>query len=109
MDEFCRWSEGDYELCDESDDLPDDERLPVDDESLGAAWKRLSQQFERATGLRLDTYCRYRSDFDDDPDTGFEVVGAWERSPAGRKFFDIKGHKNEHAAGRDPGDVGEGT
>jgi hypothetical protein len=56
-------------------------------EEADASWHRLSQHFERVTGLRLGTYCWYRSDFDDDPDTGFHVLGAWQRSPAGKRFF----------------------
>jgi hypothetical protein len=88
MAEFCHWCDGDYELCDESGDLPDEQDLPVD-ELLGAAWDHLSRHFERVTGLRLYTYCRYRRQFGD-PDTGFEVVGAWQRSPAGKRFFGIE-------------------
>ena len=115
IEEFCRWRDGTFELGDESDDPPDDEDLPVDeaplvdDESLGAAWRRLSEQFEQVTGLRLYTYCYYRSDYDDDPDTGFEVVGAWQRSPAGKRFFAAGRNRGDRGEGGDPGKGAGGT
>lgn len=82
LNEFCRWCDGDFES--------DDPRI---DEFLEVAWDHLAHHFQRLTGLRLCAYCRYRSDLDDDPDTGIQVVGAWQRSPAGMRFFGIKGKR----------------
>jgi hypothetical protein len=58
------------------DDLPEEVR---------AAWERVTGQFHQATGLQLWPYRRYLNE--DDDETGFEVIGAWELSAAGRRFF----------------------
>ena len=82
LDEFCRWRDGDFELDEESDD-------PRIDERLDAVWHHLAHHFERVTGLSLYTFCRDRGE-SRELETGFEVVGAWQRSPAGKRFFGIK-------------------
>ena len=81
--EFCRWRDGDFELGGESGDLSIDEFVVV-------AWDHLAHHFEQATGLRLYTFCRHHNQ-SGDPDTGFEIVGAWQRSPAGERFFGLQG------------------
>ena len=65
-------------------------------EDVFEAWERLVQQFRSATGLELSPYDERSSD----GDVGLLVSGAWQLSPAGRKFFGIKDEKptDEHAA-----------
>jgi hypothetical protein len=87
LDRFCCWRDGDCELYDEDDDLPDDQDPPIE-EFLEVAWDHLARHFERQTGLRLYTFCRHHREFGD-PETGFKVVGGWERSPAGKRFFGL--------------------
>ena len=65
-------------------DLPDE---------VAAEWNRLSQQFIRATGLELTHYCKYRDEWDDHPEAGFRVIGAWQLSPAGKRFFGVNDEK----------------
>ena len=86
--EFCRWRDGDFELGNESGD-------PTVEEWLEVAWDHLTHHFEGATGLRLYTYCRNHNQ-SGDPKTGFVIVGAWKRSPAGERFFGIKTQNKSH-------------
>jgi hypothetical protein len=65
LEHFCIWWE---------DDCP---------EEVSEAWKRLSERFKTATGLELWPYDERASD----GDVGLLVAGAWQPSPAGKKFF----------------------
>jgi hypothetical protein len=55
-------------------------------EEVGDEWDKLSQRFKSATGLELWPYDERSSD----GDVGFLVVGVWQLSPAGKRFFGIK-------------------
>jgi len=54
-------------------------------EEVFQAWERLVQRFRSATGLELQPYDERSSD----GDVGLLVVGAWELSAAGKRFFRI--------------------
>ena len=82
VDQFCRWRDGTFELDDESN-------VRNRDEWLELAWDHLAWCFEQETGLKLCTFCRHHGQ-SGNLATGFEVVGAWQRSPAGKRFFGIK-------------------
>jgi hypothetical protein len=53
------------------------------------AWNRLADAFERTTGLRVEPYWVETNDKCDEDWEGYRVVGAWQLSPAGRRFFGI--------------------
>ena len=68
LEDFCiRWE----------DDCP---------EQVHVAWERLSQRFDSATGLELEPYKEGASE-QEDYGVGFLVSGAWQLSPAGKRFF----------------------
>ncbi len=54
-------------------------------EGVFDAWERLAKRFRSATGLELWPYDERSSD----GDVGLLVVGAWQLSPAGERFFRI--------------------
>ena len=52
-------------------------------EEVFDAWERLAQRFGSATELELSPY----DERSNDGDVGLLVIGAWQLSPAGKKFF----------------------
>jgi hypothetical protein len=69
-------------------------------EESQAAWDHLSRAFEQTTGLKVEPTWEYVSEDSEDTQEGFYVLGAWQLSPAGKRFFGIKDkdRDREHAA-----------